>query len=355
MERILERLNKKTKQSNIIKYIFIALVSIFVIPTLFFYIKAKTIFYYNGEFDWLGKVVGQNTVTYLHYYINIIGFLFLMTLITIFYLLMIKHVNKIFKNTKSLIKYILLVSIISILILPFLSSDIFYYMATGREQSHYKVNPYYVTVEDIMNNNQESASDQIIQKVGPWKDQTIVYGPIWPLLCATFASLSFGNLDLCLLIFKIANLTIHILNCILIYKICKKKKFVVLYGLNPLVLFESLANVHNDIWLVFFMLLGIYLLKNKKKYISAIVMFAIATSIKYVTILIMPFIVIWYFRKENVPNRIKYAFLSAFIYLAVILAAYSIYINDLSVLDGIMTQQNKLSKAIIAYIEVTLC
>ena len=87
MERILERLNKKTKQSNIIKYIFIALVSIFVIPTLFFYIKAKTIFYYNGEFDWLGKVVGQNTVTYLHYYINIIGFLFLMTLITIFYLL----------------------------------------------------------------------------------------------------------------------------------------------------------------------------------------------------------------------------------------------------------------------------
>ena len=33
----------------------------------------------------------------------------------------------------------------------------------------------------------------------------------------------------------------------LIYKITKKDLFVLLYGLNPFVLFEALVNVHNDI------------------------------------------------------------------------------------------------------------
>ena len=118
-----------------------------------------------------------------------------------------------------------------------------------------------------------------------WSNTTVVYGPIWTIICTFVSYLSFGNLDFGLFLFKILNLCIHIGNCYLLYKLSKNKIFPLLYGLNPFILIEGIANVHNDIFVVFFMLLSIFFLIKKKKLLVSVLFLALATDIKYFSIL----------------------------------------------------------------------
>ena len=46
----------------------------------------------------------------------------------------------------------------------------------------------------------------------------------------------------------------------LLYKISNKKIFSLLYGINPFILIEAIAHVHNDIFIIFFTLLAIILI-----------------------------------------------------------------------------------------------
>ena len=76
----------------------------------------------------------------------------------------------------------------------------------------------------------------------------------------------FGNIDIGILLFKILGVLAHILNCYIIYKLTKKKIFVLLYGLNPFILLEGIANVHNDMYIITFVLASIYFLIKRKIY-----------------------------------------------------------------------------------------
>ena len=91
-----------------------------------------------------------------------------------------------------------------------------------------------------------------------------MYGPIAQLIFKICAALSFKNINVCWLIFKLINLLVHITNCYLIYKLTGKLKFSIIYGLNPFVLLEFLGMLHNDIIVVLFVLLTLYFLTKKK-------------------------------------------------------------------------------------------
>ena len=66
-----------------------------------------------------------------------------------------------------------------------------------------------------------------------------------------------------LAIFKGTNLIVHLINCLLVWKITHKKKFVLIYGANPAILFEALSNVHNDIFIVLFIFFAVYFVTKK--------------------------------------------------------------------------------------------
>ena len=138
-----------------------------------------------------------------------------------------------------------------------------------------------------------------------WADSTVVYGPIWTLICKMVAGLSFGNLDFALLLFKIVNVLVHLGNCYIIYKISHKKLFVLLYGLNPFVLIEGIACVHNDIFVALFVLMAMYCLIKKKNLVFSIIFLAMATAIKYFEIILLPFLIIYYFREEKPLKRLR--------------------------------------------------
>ncbi len=334
-------LNEQIKNKNVVKYLFIVTILVFMAPSILYFLRGNKLFDVNTEYNYLllpGKIKWLNTVSF--------GSMFL--IIGLLYFEIIKKTNELFKTKKQLIIFILIISIMFAIVLPFTSTDIYYYMSTGWSEAKYGVNPYYIPVQQVIDTKlQEGEIDQLLQKVPHvWRNQTIVYGPLWPLICRILTTISAGNLEICLGIFKLLNLLIHMLNCYIIYKITNRKKFVAIYGLNPFVLFEFLSNVHNDIIVVFFMLLAIYFVRKKHKIIPAICTLALATAIKYYAILLTPFFVIYHFRNEKLKKKIPCTIGLAILFILIVMAFYLLYVKDIYVLRGISIQQNKLANSL---------
>lgn len=336
----LEKLEKKL-EGKITLILFITMVTIFTIPSIVYFVSNKTVYDFNALWTFLAREpIFQNEPK-----INAILFGSMFTSIFLLYLAVVKENKKIFKNNKEIFAIITITSMLFLLIIPYTSTDVYSYIGNGWSTAHYGENPYYTSIGEIQEKN--SAEDPMFHKVsGNWLYEKVIYGPLWTIICTVLAKLSFGNIDLALLIFKVSNLCMHILNCFLIYKITRKKSFVLLYGLNPFILFEAIANVHNDIFIVSFILLAIYCIKQKKNIYMAVASIAMATAIKYMAILILPFILIYALRDKEVKERIKYCILCGLEYIAILVMIYLIYMRDFQVLAGILIQQGKYRNSI---------
>ena len=235
---------------------------IFAMPSLIYYIQNKTILNFEPYFKFfLTDSINRGSQT--------LAYIIILSMLTIAYLLILKNRKKLFHNAKKMFIFIVIIAIIFIAVVPFTCSDVFYYLEIGRLDGSYNQNPYYVTMKNFVesNNNQEYLEqDTVLQQgyVNDWADSTVVYGPVWTIICKMVATMSFGNIDIGLFIFKLVNVIIHLLNCYLIYKISKKKLFTLIYGINPFILIEGIACVHNDIFMILFILLSLYCLLKRK-------------------------------------------------------------------------------------------
>ena len=169
-------------------------------------------------------------------------------------------------------------------------------------------------------------------------------------MCSVVSFLSLGNIDFGVLLFKMLNLIIHLANAYLLYKISNKKIFPLMYGLNPFILIEGISNVHNDLYMVFFVLLAIYELLKKKNILTSIVFLALATDIKYFSILLLPLFIIYHFRDKTIKVRFIKCIQYGILFLIIVLIPYLVYIRDISVFSGILTQNSKLSKGFFLFI-----
>lgn len=314
----------------------------FMLPSVIYLLKNKTVLNFGIEYYFL-LTENINRI----YQAGIFAIL-LLGFIACYYLI-IKNSGKIFKNIKQVYCLILLISFIFVWVLPFWSSDIFYYLGIGRLASTYNQNPYYVDIQSYVDDNSiDIQNDEVIEKgyTNYWSNTTVVYGPVWTLICSGVSFLSLGNINFGLLIFKIINLLVHMGNCYLLYKISKKRIFPLLYGLNPFILIEGIANVHNDIFVIFFILLSLYMLLKKRNIILSILFLALSTNIKYFAILLLPFIIIYHYRNENIKTRIIKCIEYGILFLVFVLLPYLIYMRDTSIFIGMFAQQNKIAKSV---------
>lgn len=183
-----------------------------------------------------------------------------------------------------------------------------------------------------------------------WSNTTCVYGAIWTSICSLLSMFSLGNADFCLIFFKIVNLVVHMGNAWLLYKISKKKVFSIIYGLNPFILIECLGNVHNDIYMIFFVLLAFYELLERKNIILSILFLAIATDIKYFAILLLPLIVIYHYKDKSVKIRLIKCLECGILFLIFAVIPYLLYLRDLNIFAGVFKQNRKLAKGLYLFI-----
>ena len=118
-------------------------------------------------------------------------------------------------NFKFLSLLILIVSIICIFILPNNSGDVFYYIATGRMSSVYKINPYETSLAEA----RKSYPDDPVINNGYNLKATYAYGSAWFLISKILACIPTNSNALLLYIFKIANTIVYLLSCYLIFKL----------------------------------------------------------------------------------------------------------------------------------------
>lgn len=138
-------MNNKYKSISII-FIFMSL--LFAIPSIRYLIKFKTVYNFNDDLEFcflLTNNISKLTQTFVYFII--------LAILVICYLLIIKFRRKIFKNIKQIFSLIFIISFIFILVIPFLSSDVFYYMGIGRLFSKYHQNPYYYSIRETVDNN----------------------------------------------------------------------------------------------------------------------------------------------------------------------------------------------------------
>ena len=335
-EKMLQFLNSK----KFILTSFLLISIAFAVPSIIYMIQNGTILHFD---EWYKFCLNDSNRVE-----QTIIYLIILTLLTILYFLIIKNRDKLFKNNKQMYLYIAIIALIFAIVVPFISSDVFYYLGIGRIDSKYGQNPYYVTIKDFVESNSVDLEKDTVLAAGYenyWANTTVVYGSVWTFICKIVAGITFGNIDVALFTLKLINILIHIINCYLIYKLTGKRIFVLLYGLNPYMFIEGIANVHNDIYVICFMLAALYFLVKKKKIVISILFLALATAIKYFAILLLPFFIIYYFQDKKPLERLKKCFIYGILFIAMVAVTYCFYIQDIQVLSGIITQQEKFAKS----------
>lgn len=330
------------------KIFYFQVVLLFIMPSLIYLINGKSLVFFEKE----NQFLLNDSSSIIQFFVYIISVI----LLILAYIIILKRNKKIFKDIKNLYYFIGIISIAFIVVIPFLSSDLFYYLGIGRLNSTYNQNPYYITITDYVTQNridftQEKEDTMLIAGfLNSWSDTTVVYGPIWTIICSVFAKLSLGNVNLGILVFKIASIIVHLLNCCMIYKISKKRIFVLIYGLNPFILVEGIGNVHNDIYMVLFTLVSIYMLVKKNKILLSLLFLSFATNIKFVMILLLPLFIIFYLKNEKIKYRIlgciKYGLIFSFMFFI----PYIFYMQDFSIFTCFLVQRDRYARSLYDYI-----
>lgn len=329
----MEKILKRDKINLIAKIIMIVLILAFAICNILYIIKV------NGNIESFGMSMLCERITAGEKQgINLLSFLIFITILSITYLI-ISLKAKEGKEIKKAFLFIILISVLSGIILPNNSTDVFYYMGVGRLDAKYDVDIY----ESNFNEKQKEYLDDEIVAKSPEINHKFIYGVVWEKICKFVGSIPINSELILLYIFKILNIIVHILNCYLIYKITKSKKLLYLYGLNPLVLFEGIINCHNDIYLILFMLIAIYL-KKRDKIGLATLSIAIGSMIKYTPIIILPYILIDKKWKEKIKYLVGFALV--FLIVNVLLT------GDITKILSVLNQTGKYSNSL--YLELIL-
>lgn len=198
------------------------------------------------------------------------------------------------------------------------SYDIFNYIFDAKIITHYHQNPYLHKALDY-------PGDPMLSFM-QWTHRTYPYGFFWLVLTVP---LSFLGLNIFLPTFFLFKALASIMFIGTAYfmektlKVLKKNESfgLVFFALNPLVIIESLVSSHNDIAMMFFAVLGIYLYFNKK-FISSFVSVIISGLVKSVTIVLLGPIVLRFIAEkmnmkvsdENFLRLVSLSVIAGFIY-----------------------------------------
>lgn len=266
------------------------------------------------------------------YFLLVFGLFFLYLIYFIFY----QFAKKIQwqKNDIGLVfLFALIFTAILILAVPKQSTDFYHYFFEDVVWFHYHQNPYFISPFMLL----AEPSGQIAY----WQFLPSQHGPVRIFMTLPAMWLSGGNLVLGLFLYKMLFGFYFLLSCFLFYQIILALKIekpllvLALFAFNPLVIYETQLNGGTDILLAFWLLLAIYLL-IEKKFIFSLTALTLSILVKYVTLILLPFFLIFFLKQER---QFKIKALKLFGYLilifAIIFISFLPFWRGLSTLNGI--------------------
>jgi len=242
--------------------------------------------------------------TLLNYSLNVLPtFLFLVMAITSFiaYYLSLKQkysVNKV-------IIWSVIFQVIIFFSYPVLSTDIFSYTFSSRVATQHSQNKWLVTPDNFPDDHFEQFAD--------WKDKTNVYGYVNHIVYLPADYFGLDDVFTTVLLYKLTAAIFSLATIYLLFNLLqkesanKKEYYLKLILWNPLFLLELLGSGHNDILLIFFVLLSL-ILWNKKNWIMAGIVLAFSVQVKLIAVIFFGFFAVKLFQEKKFVDLFKYSF-----------------------------------------------
>ncbi len=189
------------------------------------------------------------------------------------------------------------------------STDIFRYVISGRISTVYDASPFEMTRDSF-------ANDPYLPLAGEWASETTPYGPAWEGVAAAVTTLAGGELATSMILFKIVGLAIHLGCAALIWAMLagqaarRRTAFTVLWAWNPALLLTFVMGAHNDGLMLFWLLLGMFVMQ-RKAYVIGLWVMVLAVLTKPVAALAVPFFFVAAVR--DLPSwrmRLRYALIA---------------------------------------------
>lgn len=175
------------------------------------------------------------------------------------------------------------------------TSDLFSYVMYGRMASAYGANP-------LVTSPRAFFLDPVYPLVF-WTDTVSVYGPVWISLSYLLMAAVPPVVSQQVAVFKVVAILFHLANAVLIWLILQRMapRFqlsgTVAYVWNPLLLIEFAGNGHNDVVMLFFMLLSVLAIVRGHR-IRPLVFLTAAILTKWVAAFVLPIYLIAVLREE---------------------------------------------------------
>jgi len=251
----------------------------------------------------------------------------------------------------TLMTALLAINLVVIWLYPIGAADIFDNIVRGRISAKYGGNPFY-------NVPKEYAQDRFYPYIA-WRVTPSAYGPLWELLAAGTSRLAGDDKLANVLGFKLLNLVFYFGCVILIARILNRHaperalQGVCLFALNPLVIYETAGNGHNDIVMAFFILLGLFALLNRRFTLGALALTA-GALIKFIPLLLLPAALALGLRAQPaLKHRLAFLLVTALAGLGLVAAAFAPFWRGGDILN-IKRRQSMFTSSLPAVIQTQL-
>lgn len=168
---------------------------------------------------------------------------------------------------------------------PYGASDIFENILRGRIQGVYAMNPFFYAGEEVPN-------DPFFPYTF-WRTQPAVYGPLWEMIAGLVVHLTGDGIIANVIGFKLISGMFMGGSVWMVALILKKMApertlpGVLLLAWNPMMLYETFGNGHNDLAMVFWILVAVLALVHRR-YTGMILALVAGILVKYIPALLLP-------------------------------------------------------------------
>jgi hypothetical protein len=177
------------------------------------------------------------------------------------------------------------------------SYDLFNYMFDAKILTHYHQNPYLHKALDY--------PGEPMLGFMHWTHRNYPYGPMWLVLTVPLSFIGVNVFIITFFLFKILMSASFLILLYYLYQLLKKNnektatENIILFALNPLVLYETMISAHNDIVMMAFAIVALFFLLQKKYWFGFLLLF-ISIGIKFATIALLPvFLLILLLQKQK--------------------------------------------------------
>ncbi|HEX9840001.1 MAG TPA: hypothetical protein VGA72_11665 [Anaerolineales bacterium] len=218
--------------------------------------------------------------------------------------------------------------VVFLFVAPFDAADIYDNIMHGRILGVHGANPFQQVIADF--------PDDPFYEYAAWKKARSAYGPLWESLAGLTAWLAGDGIIANVLAFKLLPGLFHVAGVALVvmYLIRESKgqalSGALLLGWNPMILYETWGNGHNDAAMAFWFLLAAWWITRHRYTLAALSLLA-GALIKFLPIVLIPAVLLIAWRSlETISARLAFLAKTGALAFVITAAAYYPFWNGLA-------------------------